>query len=53
VSKYKPEALKAMAIEVLHDEHVNGLRSFQLYMAISFITGMTPNDVRERIQELA
>ena len=52
-TKYKPEDLQIMALEVLEDESRLGSRSVVLYMRIHQLTGLHPNEVKQRIIALA
>ncbi len=53
MARYTKEQLKGMAEIVMQDDAAGGIRTFQLLIVMSQITGLHPNVVRDRIRRLA
>ncbi len=53
LARYTQEQLKGMAEIVMQDDAAGGIRTFQLLIMMSQITGIHPNEVRARIRRLA
>lgn len=53
MAKYSEDELKIMAKTVCEDFTRGGSRSMHLCMIVSEITGLSPNEVRRKIQTMA